>query len=74
VFKVIQIGTNRLDIEMSESLNAEEMKVAQDELVSKWEHIENGKMLYDVVDYHLPSLSAIVIVFSRLPSMFGFLK
>jgi len=74
VFKVTQIGTNRLDIEMSGSLNAEEMKVALDELVSKSEHIENGKMLYDVVDYHLPSLSAIAIEFSRLPSMFGFLK
>ena len=31
-------------------------------------------MLYDVVDFHIPSLDAIAIEFSRLPSMFGFLK
>ncbi|WP_455221020.1 STAS/SEC14 domain-containing protein [Kaarinaea lacus] len=74
MFKVIQNGPNRLDIEMSGSLNTEEMIVALDELVSKSEHIENGKMLYDVIDFHLPSIGAIAIEFSRLPSMFGFLK
>lgn len=74
MFKVIQNGTNRLDIEMSGRLNAEEMKVALDELVNKSEHIENGKMLYDVIDFHLPTLSAIAIEFSRFPSMFGFIK
>ena len=74
MFKVIQNGMNRLDLEMSGKLDAEEMKIALDELVSKSENIENGKMLYDVVDYHLPSLGAIGIEFSRLPSMFGLIK
>ena len=45
-----------------------------DELVSQSEGIENGRMLYDVVDYHLPSLGAIGIEFSRLPSMLGLMK
>ena len=74
MFKVTQKGKNRLDIEMSGKLNSEEMKNALDELVSKSENIENGKMLYDVINYHLPSLSAIAIEFSRLPSMFGLMK
>jgi hypothetical protein len=74
MYKVIQKGVNRLDIEMSGKLNAEEMRIALDELVSKSETIENGTMLYDVIDFHLPSLEAIAIEFSRLPSMFGFLK
>jgi hypothetical protein len=74
MFKVIQAGTNRLDIEMSGKLNAEEMRIALDELVTKSRNIENGKMLYDLIDFHIPSLSAIVIEFSRLPSMFGLLK
>jgi hypothetical protein len=43
MFKVIVNGTNSLDIEMSGKLNAESMKVALDELVSKSENIENGK-------------------------------
>ena len=74
MFKITQNGSNRLDIELSGKLNAEEMKIALDELVSKSKNIEHGKMLYDVIDFHLPSLEAIVIEFSRLPSMFGLIK
>lgn len=74
MFKVTLNGVNRLDIEMSGKLDAEGMKLALDELVSKSQNIENGKMLYDVVDFHLPSLSAIGIEFSRLLSMLGFMK
>lgn len=51
MFKVIRKGMNRLDIEMSGKLNAEDMIIALDELVSKSENIENGKMLYDVIDF-----------------------
>lgn len=74
MFKVTLNGTNRLDIELSGKLNSEEMMLALDELVAKSKDIENGKMLYDVIDFHLPSLPAIVIEFSRLPSMFGLIK
>lgn len=74
MFKVTQNGKNRLDIELIGKLNSEEMKVALDELVTKSREIENGKMLYEIVDFHLPSLGAIGIEFSRLPSMFGLMK
>ena len=74
MFKVTEHGINRLDIEMSGKLNSEEMKTALDELVSKSESIENGRMLYDVIDFHLPSLGAIGIEISRLPSMFRLMK
>ena len=74
MFKVIQNGIDRLDIEMSGKMDTEEMKIALDELVSKSKNIKNGKMLYEVIDFHLPSLGAIVIEFSRLPSMFGLMK
>ncbi len=74
MFKVIPNGINRLDIELSGKLNTEEMKIALDELESKSKDIENGKMLYEIIDFHLPSLGAISIEFSRLPSMFGLIK
>lgn len=74
MFKVTRIGTNRLEIEMSGKLNSDGMQIALDELVNKSRDIEKGKMLYDVIDFHLPSLKAIAIEFSRLPSMFGFIK
>ena len=74
MFKVIPNGTNRLDIELSGKLNSEEMKIALDELVSKSKDIKNGTMLYEITDFQFPSLGAIAVEFSRLPSMFGLLK
>jgi len=74
MFKVIENGENRLDIEMNGKLDAESMKVALDELVSKSENIENGKILYVIIDFQLPTLSAIGVELSRLPSMIGLIK
>ena len=74
MFKISKIGQNRLDIELSEKLNSEEMQTALDELESKSQDINNGIMLYDVVEFHLPSLGAIAIEFSKLPSMFGLIR
>ena len=61
MFKITRVNDSRLDIEMSGRLNSEQMEKALDELVEKSEGIERGRMLYDVVDYHLPSLGAIAI-------------
>ncbi len=74
MFQVTLRGDNRLDIELSGKLDSEEMKTALDELVDKSGTIEDGRMLYDVIDFHMPSLSAIAIEFSRLPEMFGLIK
>jgi len=74
MFKVTRVNESRLDIVMSGKLDSAQMANVLDELVSKSEGIENGRMLYDVVDYHLPSLGAIGVEFSRLPSMLGFMK
>ncbi len=69
MFKIERVGPNRLDVQMSGKLDTEHMQIALDELVEKSEGIENGKMLYDVIDYHLPSFGAIKLEFSRMPAM-----
>jgi len=74
MFKVTNTGTDRLDIELRGKLNADDMRVALDELVEKSQGIENGRMLYEVVEFHIPSLEAMVIEFSRLPAMLGFMQ
>ena len=74
MFKITPKGTDRLDIELSGKLDAAEMKIALDELVRQSENIANGKMLYEIVDFHLPSLGAMAIELSRLPSMFGLIR
>ncbi|MBT5230945.1 MAG: STAS/SEC14 domain-containing protein, partial [Methylococcales bacterium] len=45
-----------------------------DDLISKSDNIENGKMLYKFFDFHLPSLGAIGVEFSRLPAMFRLMR
>ena len=74
MFNITRNGANRLDIELSGKLNTDEMKVALDDLVSKSMEIEEGKMLYDVIDFHIPSLGAIAVELSRIPAMFGLIK
>ncbi len=74
MFKVTSNGANRLDIELSGKLDADEMKIALDELVDKSKDIENGRMLYEIIDFHLPSLGAIGVELSRLPELFGLVK
>ncbi len=61
---------NRIDLELSGKLDADEMKIALDELISKAEGIEHGKMLYRIVEFHLPTLGAIGVELSRLPKLF----
>ncbi|NAW85779.1 STAS/SEC14 domain-containing protein, partial [Photobacterium halotolerans] len=58
MFTVEKVGSDRLDIEMSGKLDSEEMRSALDELLDKSADIQNGKMLFDIVEYHLPSLGA----------------
>jgi hypothetical protein len=74
MFKLMRVSDDRLDIEMSGKLDSKAMIKALDELIEKSEGIENGKMLYDVVDYHLPSLGAVGVELSRIPAMFGFIN
>jgi hypothetical protein len=59
---------------MSGKLDSEGMREALDELVRNCEGISDGRMLYDVVDYQLPTLSAITIEFGRLPKMLGLIR
>ena|GEM_PF-201087 len=67
-------GPDRLDIELSGKVDAEGMKAALDELVSKSEGITHGRMLYTVHDFNFPSLAAIAVELSRLPAMLRLIK
>jgi len=74
MLKVIRHSNNRLDIVLTGKLDANEVKIALDELESKAQGIENGQMLYEVIDFQLPTAGAIGVEFSRLPAMPGLVK
>ncbi|MEE1675817.1 STAS/SEC14 domain-containing protein [Agarivorans aestuarii] len=74
MFKVTKVADNRLEIEFGGKLDAEEMKLALDELSSKALGIEKGQMLYRIEDFALPTLSAIAVEFARIPEMFKLIR
>jgi len=70
MFKVVKKNENRLDLKLSGKIDSDEMKKAIDELMLHSNGMENGVMLYEIIDFHFPSLAAIGHEFSRLPEMF----
>jgi hypothetical protein len=74
MYRVERIGERHLEIGMSGRLDDASMQEALDDIVAASEDIENGTMLYDVIDFHLPTLAAIRIEFARMPSMLGLMK
>ena len=74
MFRITLKGPNRIDIELSGKLDRDDMKVALEELLSKTKDIRNGRMLYRVGDIKLPTISALVVKFSRLPELFRLIR
>jgi hypothetical protein len=74
MFKIVRNGRHRLDIRMSGRMDAETMERALDDLADKSQDIANGRMLYEISDFHLPSLGAMRVEFTRLPAMIGLMK
>ena len=71
---VVSKGTNRLDLEFSGKLDADAMKIGLDELISKSEGIEHGRMLYRIHDFDIPTFGALAVELSRIPDLFGLIR
>ena len=71
---ITKVGNDRIEFKMSGRLDAEQMRAALEEISEKVEGIESGVMLYEIVDFKLPSPTAIAIEFGRLPSMLGLMR
>lgn len=70
MFRMTPNGENRIDLELSGQIDADEMKVALDDLIVQAAAIEHGVMLYRIEDFKLPTLGALAVEFGRLPELF----
>lgn len=70
MFNITKVDDRRLDLFLDGKLDKEEMRVALDDLIEKSEGVENGRMLYRIEDFEFPTLGAMAVEFSRLPSLF----
>ena len=73
MLKITKLSADRVDIELSGTLDAASMRTALDELIEKSENVSNGRMLYKITDFSLPTLGAIGVEMTRLPKLFGLL-
>ena len=71
---VNRTSDNRLDIELSGTLDADMMALALDDLMEKSEGIENGKMMYSIPEFEMPTAAAIAIELTRLPGLLGLIQ
>lgn len=73
MYKISKPSSNRLDIELNGSLDAEAMRSLLEELLKKSEGMKDGQMLYTITDFQMPSLAAIGVEFGQLPKLFKLL-
>lgn len=68
-FSITRPSDNRLDIALTGQVDADDMRRLLDEFVEKAEGIERGLILYEITDFHMPTASALMVEFSRLPRL-----
>lgn len=73
MLKITKVAPDRIDIDLQGNIDAVEMATSLDRLVAEAAEITNGKMLYRISDFEMPSLGALAVEFSRLPSLLGLL-
>lgn len=70
---VTKPSETRIDIELSGAVDAETMRVALEDLITKSEDVTDGRVLYTITDFSMPSLGAIGVELQLLPKLFGLL-
>jgi hypothetical protein len=71
MMKITKAFADRVDIEISGSIDAETMRTGLDELISKSEDVKDGRMLYTISDFSMPTMAAFGVEFARLPKLFS---
>lgn len=71
MFKVTRVNDRRLDLDISGKLDSEAMAKVLDEVIAKSAGMSEGRMLYRIADFNLPTIGAIAVELSRLPELFA---
>jgi len=73
MFTVTKHSADRLDIKLSGTLDADGMCAGLDQLIALSDDVTQGRMLYRIADFSMPTLGAFGVEMSRLPKLFGLL-
>ncbi len=70
---VTKVSRDRLDIELSGAMGADAMRDGLDQLIEKSQDITQGKMLYRISDFEMPTMGALAVEFQQMPKLFSLL-
>lgn len=73
MMKVTKPAPNRVDLELEGALEAETMRHGLDELLHLSQDINNGRMLYTIKGFTMPTVEALGVEFGYLPKLFNLL-
>ena len=65
---------NRLNVALSGALDSDEMRSALDAFSRESEGISNGKILYTISDFEMPTLGAMAVELYRMPKLLGLIS
>lgn len=71
VLRILQRSTNRLDVELSGTLDKEMMRAGLNEIIEKSMDISDGKLLYVISDFEMPTIGALAVELGQLPELIG---
>jgi hypothetical protein len=71
MLNVSKPSANRLDIELSGTLDADAMSSALDQLIEESEDITKGRMLYRITDFEMPTMGALGVELQKMPKLLG---
>jgi len=63
-------GANQIMLELNGKLDSKEMEQGLDQLIEVTKGMQDGKMLYIIENFEMPTIGAIMIEFSKLPALF----
>jgi hypothetical protein len=73
MFTITTPADDRVDIEVRGSIDSDEMRAGLDALIDKSKDISNGKMLYTIKEFEMPTLGALTVEMQHLPGLFSLL-
>ena len=73
MLKIEKKGANRVDIDLTGKIDEEEMERGLDALIAKSEGVTEGRMLYTITDFAMPTLAALGVEMGKMPALFGLL-
>jgi SpoIIAA-like len=68
---VTKPAPDRVEVALSGTVDAAAMRAGLDELIRLSEGVRNGRMLYRITDFSMPTLGAFAVEFGRLPKLFA---